>query len=135
MRTLSLLAQKGGVGKTALAVHLAILAESLGERVALIATNPQESAATTRPASRRARSPTCGRGYKNKWAASNPRPGPRSNAPRRSPRPAGDGKPPTRSAGQAPVGFAPPAQSPAANSSGPPRLTRVVSPAPVRSTS
>lgn len=45
MRTFSLLAQKGGAGKTTLAVHLAVLAESLGERVALIDTDPQRSAA------------------------------------------------------------------------------------------
>src|SRR5262245_18838437 len=45
MRTLSLLAQKGGAGKTTLAVHLALLAESLGHRVAIIDTDPQKSAA------------------------------------------------------------------------------------------
>ncbi|MBM3508035.1 MAG: hypothetical protein FJX64_10115 [Alphaproteobacteria bacterium] len=45
MRTFSLLAQKGGAGMTTLAVHLAVLAESLGERVAIIDTDPQRSAA------------------------------------------------------------------------------------------
>lgn len=45
MRTLSLLAQKGGAGKTTLAVHLALMAEAHKERVALIDTDPQRSAA------------------------------------------------------------------------------------------
>lgn len=45
MRTLSLLAQKGGAGKTTLAVHLALMAEAHNERVALIDTDPQGSAA------------------------------------------------------------------------------------------
>ena len=34
-----------GSGKTTLAVHLAVLAESLGHRVAIIDTDPQKSAA------------------------------------------------------------------------------------------
>ena len=45
MRSLSLLAQKGGAGKTTLAVHLAIYTAMRGERVALIDTDPQRSTA------------------------------------------------------------------------------------------
>ena len=45
MRSFSLLAQKGGAGKTTLAVHLAIHAAMGGERVVLIDTDPQASAA------------------------------------------------------------------------------------------
>lgn len=45
MKTLTLLAQKGGTGKTTLAVHLAVLAHQRGRRVVLIDTDPQASAA------------------------------------------------------------------------------------------
>ena len=45
MRTLALLARKGGTGKTTLAVHLAVLAAETGRRVLLVDTDPQRSAA------------------------------------------------------------------------------------------
>jgi chromosome partitioning protein len=44
MRTLALLARKGGTGKTTLAVHLAVLAAEAGRRVLLVDTDPQRSA-------------------------------------------------------------------------------------------
>ena len=44
MRTLALVSQKGGSGKTTLAVHLACAAVQAGERVAVIDTDPQASA-------------------------------------------------------------------------------------------
>ena len=45
MRSLSLVAQKGGAGKTTLAVHLAVYAAMRGEKVGLIDTDPQRSTA------------------------------------------------------------------------------------------
>ncbi len=72
MRTFSLLAQKGGAGKTTLAVHLAVLAESLGERVALIDTDPQRSAADWW---RARKLPQPAESYHQSWSAqSNPPP-------------------------------------------------------------
>jgi chromosome partitioning protein len=44
MQTVSLLARKGGTGKTTLAVHLAVLATESGRRVVLVDTDPQRSA-------------------------------------------------------------------------------------------
>ena len=44
MKVLALLSQKGGAGKTTLAVHLAVHAHLTGERVALIDIDPQRSA-------------------------------------------------------------------------------------------
>ena len=44
MKVLALLSQKGGAGKTTLAVHLAVHAHLSGERVALIDIDPQRSA-------------------------------------------------------------------------------------------
>jgi chromosome partitioning protein len=44
MRTVALLARKGGTGKTTLAVHLAVLASESGRRVLLVDTDPQRSA-------------------------------------------------------------------------------------------
>ena len=44
MRTVALLARKGGTGKTTLAVHIAVVAAQSGKRVLLIDTDPQKSA-------------------------------------------------------------------------------------------
>lgn len=44
MRTLAILAQKGGTGKTTLAVHLAVAAERAGYPVAVLDLDPQISA-------------------------------------------------------------------------------------------
>mgnify|MGYP000880704777 CR=1 FL=1 len=46
MRKIALLTQKGGSGKTTLAIHLAVAAEQAGEHVYLVDTDPQESATT-----------------------------------------------------------------------------------------
>jgi chromosome partitioning protein len=45
MRVIGLLSRKGGVGKTTLAVHLAVLARQAGQRTLLIDLDPQGSAA------------------------------------------------------------------------------------------
>lgn len=45
MKTIALMAMKGGVGKTTLAVHLAVAAMRAGESVAIVDTDPQASAA------------------------------------------------------------------------------------------
>ena len=45
MKTLALLARKGGAGKTTLAVHLAVIAVQAGKRVLLVDTDPQRSTA------------------------------------------------------------------------------------------
>jgi len=53
MKVLGLLAQKGGVGKTTLSVHLSVLAQAKGRRVVLVDCDKQGSAAAwwnTRPA-------------------------------------------------------------------------------------
>lgn len=44
MRTICLLAQKGGTGKTTLCLHLAVLASELGQDTAIIDIDPQASA-------------------------------------------------------------------------------------------
>ncbi|MEB3311998.1 MAG: ParA family partition ATPase [Snowella sp.] len=44
MKTLSILSQKGGAGKTTLAIHLAVAAELSGQQTALIDIDPQASA-------------------------------------------------------------------------------------------
>ena len=44
MKTLALLSRKGGVGKTTLALHLAVLAQDAGLRVLLVDLDPQGSA-------------------------------------------------------------------------------------------
>ena len=44
MRTICLLAQKGGTGKTTLCLHLAVLASELGRDAAIIDIDPQASA-------------------------------------------------------------------------------------------
>jgi len=46
MKRIVLLTQKGGSGKTTLAIHLAVAAEQAGETVYLVDTDPQESATT-----------------------------------------------------------------------------------------
>lgn len=43
MHTIAFLSQKGGSGKTTLAVHTAVAAEESGEKVFLIDTDPQGS--------------------------------------------------------------------------------------------
>jgi chromosome partitioning protein len=45
MKTLGILSRKGGVGKTTLALHLAVLAQQAGRRTLLIDLDPQRSAA------------------------------------------------------------------------------------------
>ena len=45
MKVLGLLSRKGGVGKTTLAIHLAVAAQQAGRRVLLIDLDPQKSAA------------------------------------------------------------------------------------------
>lgn len=45
MKSIALLSQKGGAGKTTLSVHLAVAAYGAGERVMVIDTDPQGSAA------------------------------------------------------------------------------------------
>lgn len=44
MKSIAFLSQKGGSGKTTLAVHTAVAAQESGERVVLIDTDPQKSA-------------------------------------------------------------------------------------------
>lgn len=48
MRTICLLAQKGGTGKTTLCLHLAVLASEQGRDVAIIDIDPQASASAWR---------------------------------------------------------------------------------------
>lgn len=50
MKTLAFLSQKGGSGKTTLAVHAAVAARERGRRVLLLDTDPQRSAAGWRDA-------------------------------------------------------------------------------------
>lgn len=44
MKTIAILSQKGGAGKTTLAIHLAVAAELTGQRAAIIDLDPQASA-------------------------------------------------------------------------------------------
>src|SRR3954454_13718178 len=46
MKTLGVLSRKGGVGKTTLALHMAVLAQAAGRRTLLVDLDPQRSAAT-----------------------------------------------------------------------------------------
>src|ERR1700722_15391837 len=46
MKTVAIISQKGGVGKTTLALHLAVAAERAGRTSVLIDLDPQASAAT-----------------------------------------------------------------------------------------
>jgi chromosome partitioning protein len=46
MKTIAFLSQKGGSGKTTLAVHTAVAAQESGERVVVVDTDMQKSAAT-----------------------------------------------------------------------------------------
>ena len=45
MKTLAIISQKGGAGKTTLALHLAVAAQAKGRQVAIIDLDPQSSAA------------------------------------------------------------------------------------------
>jgi chromosome partitioning protein len=45
MRSIAIMSQKGGAGKTTACVHLAVAAQLAGHRVAIIDTDPQRSAA------------------------------------------------------------------------------------------
>lgn len=45
MKTLAVLSRKGGAGKTTVALHLAVVAQAAGRRVALVDMDPQRSAA------------------------------------------------------------------------------------------
>ncbi len=45
MKTLALLAQKGGTGKTTLAVHLSVISALEGNNTVLVDLDPQRSAA------------------------------------------------------------------------------------------
>ena len=44
MKTLGILSRKGGVGKTTIAIHLAVLAHEAGLRSLLVDLDPQRSA-------------------------------------------------------------------------------------------
>lgn len=57
MKTVAILAQKGGVGKTTLSIHLAVAAQMLGLQAAIIDLDPQASAARWRDL-RQAETPT-----------------------------------------------------------------------------
>ena len=46
MQTLAFLSQKGGSGKTTLAVHTAVAAQESGEQVVIVDTDLQKSATT-----------------------------------------------------------------------------------------
>jgi chromosome partitioning protein len=50
METLAFLSQKGGSGKTTLAVHTAVAAQECGERVVVVDTEMQKSATTWKQA-------------------------------------------------------------------------------------
>jgi chromosome partitioning protein len=50
MKTVTFLTQKGGSGKTTLAVHIAVAAQQAGERVAIADSDPQGSAASWKAA-------------------------------------------------------------------------------------
>ncbi len=58
IQTLAFLSQKGGSGKTTLAVHTAVAAQEDGERVVIVDTDLQKSA-TTWSDSRQSDTPTC----------------------------------------------------------------------------
>lgn len=46
MKSIAVVSQKGGAGKTTIVVHLAVAAQLAGHRVAIVDTDPQRSAAT-----------------------------------------------------------------------------------------
>jgi chromosome partitioning protein len=50
MKVIAFLSQKGGSGKTTLVVHTAVAAQEYGERVAVVDTDIQKSAATWKEA-------------------------------------------------------------------------------------
>ena len=46
MKTIAILSNKGGAGKTSLAIHLAVAAEQASKRTAVLDLDPQDSAIT-----------------------------------------------------------------------------------------
>ena len=46
MKTIAILSNKGGTGKTTLAIHLAVAAEQASKRTAVLDLDPQDSATT-----------------------------------------------------------------------------------------
>jgi chromosome partitioning protein len=46
MKTITIISQKGGAGKTTIAVHLAVAAERRGMKTALFDLDPQASASS-----------------------------------------------------------------------------------------
>jgi len=68
MKTIAVMSQKGGAGKTTLAVHLAVAAHARGLRVAVLDTDPQESA-TVWAKAREADEPTVAPIHATKLAA------------------------------------------------------------------